>query len=104
MSYIFSLIVFLNHPFCNSRFFQLFQNEYPFMDYYNFLFTMWIFLYNQDPEDETLVLLNHFDFLTTVNYVYNVMNIICQFCPLLRGITTSRELYMASYHSQQKQS
>ena len=42
-----------------------------------FLFTIWIFLNNQDPEDETLVLLNHFDFLMNVNYVYNVMNIIC---------------------------
>ena len=59
----FYLIVFLNHPFCTARFFQLFQNEYPFMDYYNFLFTPWIFLYNQDPEDEILVLLHHFDFL-----------------------------------------
>ena len=39
------------------------------MDCYNFLFTIWIFLYNQDPEDETLVLLNHFDFLMNVNYV-----------------------------------
>ena len=74
------------------------------MDYYNFLFTIWIFLYSQDPEDEILVLLNHFDFLMNVNYVSNVMNIICRFCPLLRGITTSRELYMPSYHSQQKQS
>ena len=54
------------------------------MDYYNFLFTIWIFLYNQDPEDEILVLLNHFDFLMNVNYVYNVMNIICQFCPPIK--------------------
>ena len=47
------------------------------MDYYNFLFTLWTFLDNQDPEDEILVLLNQFDFFMNVNYVYNVMNIIC---------------------------
>ena len=64
MSYIFFLIVFLNHPFFNaSFFFQPFQNEYPFMDYYNFLFTLWIFLCDQNPKDEILVLLNHFIFL-----------------------------------------
>ena len=73
----FFLIVFLNHPFCDVRFFQLFQNKYPFIDYYKFLFTLWVFLYHQDPEDEILVLLNHFDFFMNVNYVYNVMNIIC---------------------------
>ena len=33
------------------------------MDYYNFLFTPCFFLYNQDPEDEILVPLYHFDFL-----------------------------------------
>ena len=47
------------------------------MDYYNFLFTLWTFLDNQDPEDEILVLLNQFDFFMNVNYVYNAMNIIC---------------------------
>ena len=58
----FSLIVFLNHPFCNAKFFQLIQNEYPFMDYYKFLFTLWTFSDNQDPEDEIFVFLNHLDF------------------------------------------
>ena len=47
------------------------------MDYYKFLSTLWVFLYHQDPEDEILVLLNHFDFFMNVNYVYNVMNINC---------------------------
>ena len=37
------------------------------MDYYNFLFTLWTFLDNQDPEDEILVLLNQFDFFMNVN-------------------------------------
>ena len=39
------------------------------MDYYNFLFTLWIFLCNQNPKDEILVLLNHCIFFMNI-YIY----------------------------------
>ena len=67
MSYIFSWLSSSIILFVTLDFFQLSQNEYPFMDYYNFLFTLWTFLDNQDPEDEILVLLNQFDFFMNVN-------------------------------------
>ena len=49
MSYIFSWLYSSIILFVTLDFFQLFQNEYLFMDYYNFLFTLWTYLDNQDP-------------------------------------------------------
>ena len=65
------------------------------MDYYNFLFTLWTFLDNQDPEDEPAHFTHHFTILCHITIVfrtpgdelYDVVTLVQLICHVSKVVT-----------------